>query len=157
MTTALVSRFAAAGLFAIAAVAATPAAAQRIDNSYICVFKTGAVARGQVQAEANRAVQAQGGEVSRVYTRALSGFAAHISAQGVANMRAGNSSIAYCEQDQVMRVPQPAAGRPGGGGGSPCAAGSVGYRTRQRRHRRSDRPGLGHRYRHRQARTRTST
>ena len=78
MTTALVSRFAAAGLFAIAAVAATPAAAQRIDNSYICVFKTGAVARGQVQAEANRAVQAQGGAVSRVYTRALSGFAAHV-------------------------------------------------------------------------------
>jgi subtilisin family serine protease len=118
MTTALVSRFAAAGLFAIAAVSATPAAAQRVDNSYICVFKTGAVARGQIQAEANRAVQAQGGAVSRVYTRALSGFAAHISAQGVANMRASNPSIAYCEQDQVMRVPQPAAGRPGGGGGS---------------------------------------
>lgn len=118
MTTAFACRLGAASLVAISTVVAVPASAQRIDNSYICVFNTGAVARGAVAAEATRAAQSQGGAVTHVYTTAIRGFAANISAQGVANMRARNPNIAYCEQDQVMRVPQPAAGRPGGGGGS---------------------------------------
>lgn len=117
MTAAFARRLGAASLFAVTAIIATPAAAQRIDNSYVCVFKPGAVARGAVAAEANRAARGQGGTVTHSYTAAIRGFSANISAQGVANMQARNPNIAYCEQDQVMRIPQPAAGKPGGGGG----------------------------------------
>ena len=61
------------------ALAATPAAAQqrgeKIQNSYICVFKAREVNRGQVQAEANRAAQAVGARVTHVYSVAIRGFA----------------------------------------------------------------------------------
>jgi subtilisin family serine protease len=114
MNTALARRLGAACLLATTIMAAAPAAAEKIDNSYICVFRAGAVGRGQEQPEANRAAQAQGGTVTHVYSAALHGFSAHISAQGMANMRANHPSIAYCEQDQVMRAVQ---GKPGGGGG----------------------------------------
>lgn len=116
MTAASACRLGAASFIALAAVVATPAAAQRIDNSYVCVFKPGAVARGAVAAESGRATQAHGGAVTHTYSTAIRGFSANISAQGVAAMRARNPNIAYCEPDQVMRIPQPAAGRPGGGG-----------------------------------------
>ena len=45
---------------------AAPAAAQKIDNSYICVFKDGAVARGQERAQANAAAANAGGNVDHV-------------------------------------------------------------------------------------------
>jgi subtilisin family serine protease len=107
----------ASGLIAAAAVAA-PAQAEPIANSYICVFKAGAVARGQERAEANRAVQAQGGAVTHAYVNAIHGFSATISAQGIAAVRARNPNIAFCEQDQVMRVVQQRGqAKPGGGGG----------------------------------------
>ncbi len=88
---------------------AQPAQAERagdkIANSYICVFKS-SVARGNVRAEANRTVQANGGQVKHVYTTAIHGFAANISEQGLAYMRANNPNIAYCEQDQVAVASQ---------------------------------------------------
>lgn len=119
MTTGFARRFGAASLLALTAAIATPASAQAVQNSYICVFKADKVGKGQVQSEANRAAQAQGGAVRHVYTTAIRGFSANISAQGLANMRVRNPNIAYCEQDQVMKIPQPpqVAAKPGGGGG----------------------------------------
>jgi subtilisin family serine protease len=98
--------------------AITPAHAERpgdkIAGSYICVFKDN-VARGNVNAEANRSAQAAGAQVKHVYTHALRGFAANASEQGIANMRANNPNIAYCEQDQVMMTPPiTEAAQPGG-------------------------------------------
>ena len=102
---------------------AQPAQAERpgdkIAGSYICVFKGNAVSRGSVQAEANRAAQANGGQVKHVYTTAIRGFAANISEQGLNYMRANNPNIAYCEQDQVvMAIGVSAKAPPGGGGGT---------------------------------------
>lgn len=85
---------------------ATPAVAQRagdkIEGSYICVFKAREVSRGQVQAEANRAAQGVGARVTHVYSVALRGFAAEMPAQAVERIRANNANIEYCEQDQVV-------------------------------------------------------
>jgi subtilisin family serine protease len=89
-----------------AAVVAAPASAQRagdkIEGSYICVFKEREVSRGQVQAEANRAAQSVGGRISHVYTVAVRGFAVEMPAQALERMKAGNPNIDYCEQDQVV-------------------------------------------------------
>jgi subtilisin family serine protease len=114
MTSAFARRLAAASLVAITTAIAAPAAAEKIDNSYICVFRPGAVERGNVQGEANRAAQATGGVVRYVYTTAIRGFAAQVSAQGVSAMMSRNPNIAYCEQDQTVHAIQ---GKPGGGGG----------------------------------------
>jgi subtilisin family serine protease len=122
MTSVFARRLLVASLVASSAAIAAPALAappEKIDNSYICVFRPGAVDRTNVQAEANRAAQAAGGNVHHVYTNSIRGFAANASAQGVSRMMSRNPLIAYCEQDQVMRIPQPQvqAGKPGGGGG----------------------------------------
>jgi subtilisin family serine protease len=80
-------------------------AGDKIPDSYICVFDA-TVAPGSVAAAANRAVQANGGQIKHVYTKALRGFAVNASAQGVANMRSKNPAIRYCEQDQVVTAIQ---------------------------------------------------
>lgn len=92
----------------------------KIADSYICVFRAGAVGRGSERAEANRSANAAGGQVGHVYSHALQGFSVHASAQGVARMQANNARIDYCEQDQVMQIIDPvqAAAPPGGGGGT---------------------------------------
>ncbi|MFM5947782.1 MAG: S8 family serine peptidase [Novosphingobium sp.] len=88
-----------------------------IPDSYICVFKKAAVSRGQVQSEANRAAQAQGGRVTHVYSTALRGFAVNMPDHALARMKANNPNIAYCEQDQIMAIPPlHITARPGGGG-----------------------------------------
>ena len=110
-------RIAAASALALgAALVAAPASAKKIEGSYICVFKEGAVAKGQERASANRAASAAGGQVGRVYTHAIRGFSANISAQGAARMQAANRNIAWCEQDQIATTGQ-GRGKPGGGGG----------------------------------------
>ena len=94
-------------------------AGDKIAGSYICVFNKGQVARSNVQAEANRAAQASGAQVKRVYNVAIRGFAANMSAQAAAQMQANNPSIAYCEQDQVVtHGPIRAEAKPGSGGGA---------------------------------------
>ncbi|WP_261388930.1 S8 family serine peptidase [Qipengyuania aquimaris] len=113
-------RLATVSLVALAgAAAATPAAAQKIENQYVCVFNPGLVSQGSVKAEANRSARAAGGNVKFTYERTIRGFAVNASAQGVANMQAKNPRIAYCEQEQVYNVsaPPPGKGKPGGGGG----------------------------------------
>ncbi len=108
-----------AGLPVVAA--AQPAQAQapgeQIAGSYVCVFTRGTVSRGNAQAEANRAAQAGGGQVTHVYSVALQGFAVNAPAEAIERMRAANRNIAYCEQDQVFSIPPfQAAGPPTGGG-----------------------------------------
>ena len=111
-------RFAAASVVALAGASiAAPASAQKIENSYICVFQPGLVAKGNVKAEANRAAQAAGGQVKHEYKNTIRGFAVSASARGVANMQAKNPRIAYCEQDQVMSTVAPPPGKGPGGGG----------------------------------------
>ena len=57
-------RLATVSVVALAAAGiATPVAAQKIENSYICVFQPGLVAKGNVNAEANRSANAAGGSV----------------------------------------------------------------------------------------------
>ncbi|MBT8427559.1 MAG: S8 family serine peptidase [Erythrobacter sp.] len=112
-------RLATVSLVALAGAAvATPAAAQKIENQYVCVFNPGLVGQGSVKAEANRSARAAGGNVKFTYERTIRGFAVNASAQGVANMQAKNPRIAYCEQDQVYTTSAPPPGKgPGGGGG----------------------------------------
>lgn len=101
-----------------AALVSTPAAAQKIENSYICVFKKDAVAKSAVGRKANEMARANGGAVSRTYSHTIRGFSANISAQGAAKIAAKNANIAFCEQDQAMDAIK---GKPGGGGGTPPA------------------------------------
>ena len=97
---------------------AAPAAAQKIDNQYVCVFNPGLVAKGQVKAEANRSARAAGANVKFTYERTIRGFAVNAAPQAVARMQANNPRIAYCEQDQVYTTSAPPPGKgPGGGGG----------------------------------------
>ncbi|AOL95536.1 S8 family serine peptidase [Porphyrobacter sp. LM 6] len=97
---------------------AVPASAQRagdkIPDAYICVFDA-SVTADRVPAAARGAAQAATGQVGHVYTKALRGFSVRASAQGIANMRAKNPSIRYCEQDQVVTAIQTKGGKPGGG------------------------------------------
>ncbi len=109
--------FASVALVAITQHAQAQPAGQRIADSYVCVFKRGAVARGNAQAEANRAAQSARAQVTRVYSFALQGFAVNAPFQAVERMRAANPNIAYCEQDQIVAIPPiQAEARPGGGG-----------------------------------------
>ena len=103
-----------------AALVSTPAAAQKIDNSYICVFKKDAVAKSAVGRKASELARGNGGTVSRTYSNTIRAFSARISAQGAARIAANNANIAFCEQDQVMSTGQ--RGKPGGGGGTAPAA-----------------------------------
>ena len=111
-------------------VAASPAAAadgfqlaadgKHIVDAWICVFRAGAVGRGNERAEANRSANAAGGRIGHVYDVALQGFSVNASARGVEMMQRNNPRIDYCEQDQVMAIINPidAKAPPGGGGGS---------------------------------------
>lgn len=110
------------GAAAISASATSTAAAagSAIPDSWICVFKTGAVARGAEQAEANKVVGKAGGRIGHIYRHALQGFSINLPAQAASAVAAHNPNIAYCEADQIATVIDPvnALARPGGGGGS---------------------------------------
>lgn len=123
-----------------ASAAATPAAAapgSNIPDSWICVFKAGAVARGAEQGEANKVVGKAGGRIGHVYRYALQGFSISLPAQAAASVAAHNPNIAYCEADQIATVIDPVntLARPGGGGGgtstetTPAGIASIGGGT----------------------------
>lgn len=103
-------------------------AGDQIPNSYICVFKPGPISAGSI---AQQAVHEAGGSVSHVYSHAIRGFAARISAAGIAKLRQNNRLIDYCEQDRVVSLPAGeasiAAGKPGGGGSGGGSTQSVGW------------------------------
>jgi hypothetical protein len=106
-------------LIALAQPAYAQAGGENISGSYVCVFSKGSVSRGNAQAEANRAAQAGGAQLTRVYRYAIQGFAANMSAQAAERMKSANPNIAYCEQDQVFTIPPiRAEAKPGGGGGT---------------------------------------
>ena len=114
-----ISLIAALPMMALTSHAQAEKPGDKIANSYICVFKNNAVSRGNAQAEANRAVQAAGGQLKHVYSVALKGFAANMSEQGMENSKRANANIAYCEQDQVVTAgPIRADAPPSGGGGT---------------------------------------
>lgn len=101
---------------ALAMPAQAQVAGEKIPGSYICVFKKNAVSRSNAAAEARRSAQAAQAQLKHVYSVALRGFAVNASDQGVANMKASNPNIAYCEQDQVVTAVQlKAMGKPGSG------------------------------------------
>ncbi len=105
---------------ALAVPAQAQVAGEKIPNAYICVFKAGAVGRGQAEAEARGAVQAHGGQIGHVYRSTIRGFSANMPAAAIERMQAANPNIAYCEQDQVMATPPiRIEARPGGGGTQP--------------------------------------
>ena len=88
---------------AIAIAAISPAAAapgDKIDGSYICVFK-GSVARDKVR---NEAARSAGAGMRHVYSNSIRGFSA--SANSAAQLQARNPNIAYCEQDQEVAAIQ---------------------------------------------------
>jgi subtilisin family serine protease len=69
----------------------------KIEGSYICVFKAGSISRGSERAEAERAA---GSGVKHVYQNSIHGFSANgNSAQALMSR---NPHIAYCEQDQEI-------------------------------------------------------
>ena len=113
----LVAAIAALPMMALATPAQAQKAGDKIAGSYICVFNK-SVSRGNATAEANRAAQASQAQLKHVYTVALRGFAVNAAPQAIANMQKNNSSIAYCEQDQVVTASQRGKAKPGGGGGS---------------------------------------
>jgi subtilisin family serine protease len=113
-----IAALAALPLIAMASPVSAQQAGDKIAGSYICVFK-GNVSRGNAQAEANRAAQAEAAQLKHVYSVAIRGFAVNASPQAIANMQSKNANIAYCEQDQVVTAIQfRGNARPGGGGGS---------------------------------------
>lgn len=88
-----------------AVLSVTPAAAapgDKIEGQYICVFKNGVVAKGQVRGEANRAASQASGQIRHVYESSIRGFSANMSANAAAQLARRNPSIAFCEQDQEM-------------------------------------------------------
>ena len=91
----------------------------KISNQYICTFDS-SVSRDAVNAETSRAIGKSLGQVLHTYRTAIRGFAVRLPAQPgvrspVAELRANNSKVAGCEQDQEVKA---FAGKPGGGGGS---------------------------------------
>ena len=99
-------RLATVSLVALAGAAvATPAAAQKIENQYVCVFNPGLVSQGQVKAEASRSARAAGGNVKFTYERTIRGFAVNASAQGVANMQAKNRASPIASRSRSTTFP----------------------------------------------------
>lgn len=106
--------------------AAAPGSA--IPDSWICVFRTGAVPAGKEQAEANRVVGKAGGRIGHVYRYALQGFSINLPAPGAAAVAAHNPNIDHCAPDQIATIIDPvnALAKPGGGGGATTETTPVG-------------------------------
>ena len=113
-----ISLIAALPMIAVTSQAQAERPGDKIAGSYICVFKDNAVSRGNAQAEANRSVQAAGGQLKFVYSVAIKGFAANMSEQGAAHAKANNPNIDYCEQDQIVTAGPIRADAPPTGGGT---------------------------------------
>ncbi len=108
-------------LIALAQPAQAQRAGDKIAGSYVCVFNKAAVSRGNAEAEATRAAQSAGAQLTRVYSVAIRGFAVNGSPQSIEQMKAANPNIAYCEQDQVVTHPPiQIMAKPGGGGTQPA-------------------------------------
>lgn len=92
-------------------VVATPAIAKpgdKIEGSYICVFKKDKVSKTNARAEANKAASQGGGHAKHIYENSIRGFATNMSANAVAQLQKRNGNIAFCEQDQEVGIDQDA-------------------------------------------------
>lgn len=100
----------AASVLALASVtganAQTPDELSMIEDSWIFVFKDH-IAKGQVESMADQAVRGAGGARGFVYTTAVKGFSAKMSATAAANLAARNPNIAYYEADKIVRIVAP--------------------------------------------------
>lgn len=94
---------------------------ESVRDSYIFVFKD-SVGKSDVRGKADEIVRGAGGTRGHVYTTALRGFSAKMSAQAAEKVAANNPNIAYYEKDQVAyALGKPSAsGKPGGGGSQPA-------------------------------------
>lgn len=93
---------------ATAANAQTPDELSMVQDSWIFVFKDH-VAKGQVESMADQAVRSVGGARGHVYTTAVKGFSAKMSATAAANLAERNPNIASYEADKIVRI---VAGKP---------------------------------------------
>ena len=73
----------------------------KIEGSYICVFKAGVVSKANVHAEANRAAGGGPGARRPDHPRRRL-FRPYRPEAAVAQLKSRNPNIAYCEQDQEM-------------------------------------------------------
>jgi len=93
----------------------------KIANQYICQFDA-SVGRADVDRETGKAVGRAMGEVLFTYKKVIRGFAVRMPAtpdrNPVADLKANNSKVAACEQDQTVKALVQGKGKPGGGGGS---------------------------------------
>lgn len=96
-----------------------------IQDSYIFVFDA-SVAADEVGARANRLVASEAGRMRHVYTTAVRGFAANMSATAAQRIYDNNPNIAYYEADGLVTLidgsgavkpSKKPPGTPGGGGG----------------------------------------
>lgn len=100
------------GASCLALFIAAPASAQTpdeltmIQDSWIFVFKDH-VAKGQVESLADQAARTAGGQRGFVYTTAVKGFSAKMSATAAANLAARNPNIASYEADKIVRIVAP--------------------------------------------------
>src|SRR5215218_10447371 len=72
-------------------------------NQYICTFRA-SVSPSAVQAETNKAVNSELGQVLFTYTRAIKGFAVRLPASASATaaeqrLKANNANVERCERD----------------------------------------------------------
>lgn len=104
--TALLSASAIVMTFAASASAQTPDELTMIQDSWIFVFKDH-VAKGQVDSMADQATRSAGGQRGFVYTAAVKGFSAKMSATAAANLAARNPNIASYEADKIVRIVAP--------------------------------------------------
>lgn len=82
-------------------------------NSFIFVFRDD-VAAGNVRGMAQEMAAAGGGNVRHMFSNAIKGFSANMSATAAARLADKNPAIAYYEPNGIVW----AIARPGGGGGS---------------------------------------
>lgn len=80
------------------AAAPNPKAGDRVPDEYIVVFNDDVT---DVRGRANALLKANGGSLHFVFTSALSGFSAHMSAQA-AQAILNDPNVAYVEQDQAV-------------------------------------------------------
>lgn len=101
--------FASVALTAVAFAATADAQARRgakIPGQYICVLKDD-VSRSDVERRATEAARPLGGAVERVFSRSIRGFTVRIPDALVTRLHQSDSSIAYCEQDQIVTLVPP--------------------------------------------------
>ncbi|MEL1251123.1 S8 family serine peptidase [Aurantiacibacter gilvus] len=92
-----------------------PEGSEFVSGQFICVFSDRyPVLPNGVGTEARFVARDANGQVGHVYSNTIRGFVVRASEQGVRRMLSQNPNLAYCEQDQVMRV-DPLAPPPGRG------------------------------------------